>query len=141
VTGDIAMAEEYQQHYLKNGITACVKAFENRMDIAWQAADIVVCRSGAGTIAEQLEFEVPGILIPFPRAANNHQEHNADFMVAIVGGAVKLCESTAPSRLISCLFELLKEDGTLLASMKQSMKNYKKRARSKDLFSLVNELL
>lgn len=141
LTGDPQMAIELQQNYQKHGIHACVKAFETNMHLAWQAADCVICRSGAGTIAEQLEFEVPGLLIPYPRAADNHQEHNADFMVATVCGAVKLHEKgLEASRLKECLSELMKNNGALLEAMKQSIKSYKRRSRTKDLFSLVNEL-
>lgn len=131
LVGDPSMVDQIQDGYLQGGIRACVKPFESRMDIAWNAADVVISRAGAGTIAEQLEFEVPGILIPYPRATDNHQEHNADFMVATVGGAVKLHEKgLLPSRLATCLAEFLK-DGTLLAAMRHAMKEYKKRARAR----------
>lgn len=142
IAGDPAMAKELQQHYAHENISAVVKSFEDRMEMAWQAADLVICRSGAGALAEQLEFEVPGILIPFPRAADNHQEFNADFMVATVGGAVKILDKgLTAERLVLCLEEFLKNDGALLAAMQQSMAAYKKKARNKDLCSLVKELL
>ena len=54
-----------------------------------QAADLMISRSGAGTIAEELEFEVPGILIPYPNSADQHQDKNAEFMASTVGGAIK----------------------------------------------------
>lgn len=142
IAGELAMAETLRKEYEQGEICACVRAFEDRMDLAWQAADLVICRSGAGTIAEQLEFEVPGILIPFPRAADNHQEHNADFMVATVGGAMKLHEKDlVAARLVTCLSEFLKDDGALLLAMRRAMKSYKKKARTQDLCSLVRELI
>jgi len=140
IAGEPGMAEELKCAYAKKGIQGTVKAFEERMEIAWQAADLVICRSGAGTIAEQLEFEVPGILIPYPLAADNHQENNADFMVAIVGGAVKLREKgLVPSRLKSCLEEFLKNDGEFISATQKAMKNYKKKSRTRDLCSLVKD--
>jgi len=142
IAGDAAMARELKESYAAGPVFAVVKAFEERMEIAWQAADIVLSRSGASTIAEQLEFEVPGILIPFPRAADNHQEHNADFMVATVGGGVKIVEKGLSSqRLTACLHEFLKDDAALLQAMSSAMQNYKKKARTKDLCSLVKEML
>lgn len=142
VSGDQASAEELQKCYQDEKIDAVVKPFEERMQLAWQAADLVICRSGAGAIAEQLEFEVPGILIPFPRASENHQEHNADFMVGTVGGAVKLVEKgLTPQRLAFCLGEFLKDDGAMLQAMRHAMHSYKKHSRTKDLCSLVKELL
>ena len=142
ITGEAKCIESFQKFYSTKGIKACVKSYENRMDIAWQAADLAICRAGAGTLAEQLEFEVPAILIPFPRAADNHQEHNADFMVATVGGAVKLLENdAAPQRIVQCIQDLLKNQEELLHAMQKEMAQYKKRARVRDLCSLVKEYL
>jgi UDP-N-acetylglucosamine--N-acetylmuramyl-(pentapeptide) pyrophosphoryl-undecaprenol N-acetylglucosamine transferase len=142
IAGESKWITPLQEFYACKGIKACVKLYETRMDIAWQAADLAICRSGAGTIAEQLEFEVPAILIPFPRAADNHQEHNADFMAATVGGAVKLLENdTASRRIAQCITDLLRNKGELLHGMQETMAQYKKRARVKDLCSLVKEYL
>lgn len=50
------------------------------------AADLVVSRAGAGTIAELTRMRVPGILVPFPSAADDHQRHNARFFEQQGGG-------------------------------------------------------
>lgn len=76
-----------QKKYNECGILAAVKPFEERMDIAWSAADIAVCRSGANTVAEQLAFEVPAVFIPFPRATDDHQTENAKY-AQVLGGAI-----------------------------------------------------
>lgn len=142
IAGDPAMVQQLQTDYDKADVFAIVKPFEARMELAWQAADLVICRSGAGAVAEQLEFEVPGILIPYPRAAENHQEHNADFMVATVGGGVKLLEKgLTAERLVMCLEEFLKDDGAVMQAMRCAMQAYKKKARTRDLCSLVKEQL
>jgi len=52
------------------------------------AADLVVSRAGAGTIAELIRCATPAILVPFPRAANNHQWANARFFEQQGGGLV-----------------------------------------------------
>ena len=67
---------------------AHVKAFETNMPLAYAAADLVVCRAGAGTIAELIRFGVPAVLIPYPYAADDHQRHNALYLVE--RGAAKL---------------------------------------------------
>ncbi|MDR1433287.1 MAG: UDP-N-acetylglucosamine--N-acetylmuramyl-(pentapeptide) pyrophosphoryl-undecaprenol N-acetylglucosamine transferase [Puniceicoccales bacterium] len=43
------------------------------------AVDLLVCRAGAGTIAEAVHFSLPMVLVPFPNAADNHQEANATY--------------------------------------------------------------
>lgn len=142
ITGDMMMVEELKQAYTKKGISAVVKAFEERMDVAWQAADIVVSRSGASTIAEQLEFEIPGILIPFPTAADNHQEHNANFMVDTVGGATKLLEKELNADILAAnLISLLPISGSKHQSMRKAMCDYKTNKRTQDLCSLVKEVI
>jgi len=50
------------------------------------AADLVVSRAGAGTIAELIRCATPAILVPFPQAADNHQWANARFFAQEGGG-------------------------------------------------------
>lgn len=141
IVGDHSLAKQMQEVYLSKNIPAKVKAYEDRMDLAWQAADMVIARAGAGTVAEQLEFEVPGILIPYHRAADNHQEHNADFMLKTVGGAIKLLEDQLdPAILAQHLISIWPNTGTY-QQMKGAMKDYKLRSRRKDLCALVKEVL
>lgn len=140
LTGKSDSIEHIKKFYSEHHTPALVKSFETQMSIAWQAADIVISRSGAGTIAEELEFEVPGILIPFAAAADNHQEHNANFMVKQVGGASLLLESQLTVQsLTDAIKDLLSEDR--LAIMRQAMHNYKQTARTRDLCSVVKEVI
>ena len=52
------------------------------------AADLVVSRAGAGTLAELIRCEVPAILVPYPHAASDHQRANAAFFERQGGGLV-----------------------------------------------------
>lgn len=63
--------------YEKNGFKANVMNFSMEMEVAYSAADVVVARSGAGTLTELAVFGLPAILLPYPQAAGNHQWHNA----------------------------------------------------------------
>jgi UDP-N-acetylglucosamine--N-acetylmuramyl-(pentapeptide) pyrophosphoryl-undecaprenol N-acetylglucosamine transferase len=60
-------------------IRAVFEAFSDRVAELLSAADLVVSRAGAGTIAELIRCETPAILIPFPHAADDHQRANAAF--------------------------------------------------------------
>jgi UDP-N-acetylglucosamine--N-acetylmuramyl-(pentapeptide) pyrophosphoryl-undecaprenol N-acetylglucosamine transferase len=62
-----------------NGTTTHVifMPFYGKMNELFCAADLVIGRAGAGTIAELIECETPSILIPYPSAADNHQHANA----------------------------------------------------------------
>ena len=62
--------------------------FISDMPAAFAAADLVVCRSGAGAVSELAAAGKPSILVPFPFAADNHQTRNAQAMER--GGAARL---------------------------------------------------
>ncbi|MDR0727899.1 MAG: UDP-N-acetylglucosamine--N-acetylmuramyl-(pentapeptide) pyrophosphoryl-undecaprenol N-acetylglucosamine transferase [Puniceicoccales bacterium] len=51
--------------------------FSDRMNVLYSAADLVICRAGAGTIAELIRCHTPGILVPYPSATGDHQTLNA----------------------------------------------------------------
>ena len=63
--------------YAKAGIPAFVAAFHHRMEEAYSAADFAIARSGAASLTELSHFALPGILIPYPFAAEDHQTFNA----------------------------------------------------------------
>jgi UDP-N-acetylglucosamine--N-acetylmuramyl-(pentapeptide) pyrophosphoryl-undecaprenol N-acetylglucosamine transferase len=74
----------------KNGRTMHMwfEAFSDRVGVLLSAADLVLSRAGAGTIAELVRCETPAILIPYPHAADNHQWANATYFEQQGGGVV-----------------------------------------------------
>jgi UDP-N-acetylglucosamine--N-acetylmuramyl-(pentapeptide) pyrophosphoryl-undecaprenol N-acetylglucosamine transferase len=74
------------------GESAEVFKFIEDMPAAFARADLVVCRSGASTVAEIAAAGKPAIFVPFPRAADDHQRVNAEAL-ARVGAAVVVEES------------------------------------------------
>jgi len=62
-------------------LPARVMPFLRRIHMAYAAADLVVCRSGAMTLAEIAAVGTPSILVPYPHAANDHQIVNATNLV------------------------------------------------------------
>ena len=67
--------------YVKAGIDADVKAFFHDMASRYGRADLVVCRAGATTVAELTALGKVALFIPYPFAADNHQELNARALV------------------------------------------------------------
>jgi len=77
-----------RERYDSKGIAATVGAFFDNMPTIYQEADLVVSRAGATTLAELTALGKPSILVPFPFAADGHQEKNGQFLVE--GGAAKM---------------------------------------------------
>jgi len=87
-------------------VTGEVIAFIDDMAARYAQADVVVCRAGAMTVAELAVAGVPGILVPFPHAVDDHQTANARFLVER-GAALLLPQSElTPQRLAEVLGSL-----------------------------------
>ncbi|NBS06820.1 MAG: UDP-N-acetylglucosamine--N-acetylmuramyl-(pentapeptide) pyrophosphoryl-undecaprenol N-acetylglucosamine transferase [Verrucomicrobia bacterium] len=72
-----AHAEKVRKGYEGSGFHAVVMGFCDEMEAVYGAAEVVVARAGAGTLAELAACQVPAILVPFPAAAGDHQTANA----------------------------------------------------------------
>lgn len=131
-TGSQKESEKFRELYQKYEIRSAVKPFETEMHYAWSAADLFIGRSGAATVAESIEFEVPGILIPFPFATDNHQEKNADFLVEVVKSSWKLLETEG-----NLLGNRLKKFFQEFDGFKMGLKKYKQRENQMTLCELV----
>jgi len=78
--------------YKEKNFQADVRAFFHDMISPYQKADLVISRAGASTVSELSVLGKPAIFIPFPHAADNHQEKNAQAIVD-AGGAEMFIES------------------------------------------------
>ncbi|MBI3328971.1 MAG: undecaprenyldiphospho-muramoylpentapeptide beta-N-acetylglucosaminyltransferase [Nitrospinae bacterium] len=63
--------------YSETVFPGMVRPYIQDMAAAYAAADLVICRAGASTVSELTASGKPAMLVPFPYAANDHQEHNA----------------------------------------------------------------
>jgi UDP-N-acetylglucosamine--N-acetylmuramyl-(pentapeptide) pyrophosphoryl-undecaprenol N-acetylglucosamine transferase len=75
------MLDAVKNTYRTHGIDADVTAFIDDMAAAYQWADLAICRAGAMTVSELAAAGLPGILIPFPYAIDDHQTANARYLV------------------------------------------------------------
>jgi UDP-N-acetylglucosamine--N-acetylmuramyl-(pentapeptide) pyrophosphoryl-undecaprenol N-acetylglucosamine transferase len=97
--------EKLGENYHEN---ICVMEFVNRMDLAYAAADVIISRAGAGTIAELCVIKKPVILVPSPNVAEDHQTKNALALVQ-EHAAVFVADRDAGARLIDKALELIKD--------------------------------
>ena len=103
--------ENTRKHYEEAGISAQCEAFIEDMASAYQNADLVIARAGATTVAELGCVGRAAILIPYPYAADNHQEFNARALAE--GGAARvLCQADLTPDVLACqIRELLTDSG------------------------------
>ena len=99
-----------------------VKPYIHDMPVVMQAADLVMCRSGASTLAELTAIGKPAVLIPSPYVTDNHQEKNAKRLTD-TGGAVMLREADCTGRLLHETVTGLLADGERLARMSENIRS------------------
>lgn len=104
----------------KDGCADCAeKGFEVRefiydMPRVLAAADLVICRAGASSLAELTLLGKPAILVPSPNVANNHQEKNARVLEEAGGARVRLEGQFTQDSLFGEVSDLLQNPNTLL---------------------------
>lgn len=108
--------ETMQAMLAKQKLHGAVLPYCDRMDLAYAAADLALCRSGAGTIAELTATDTPAVLMPYPHHADRQQYLNAmDFVDA--GAGVVVDDDSDPisnaGALHGRLFPVLTDPGQL----------------------------
>jgi len=102
--------------YRKMGFEGEVTPFIHDMARVYQRADMVVSRAGATTVSELAALGKPSILIPYPYAANRHQETNARILADIGGTEILLQEELSGEGLANLLIKYM-DDRTALEEM------------------------
>ncbi|SRR5579883_109529 len=105
-------AEETQAAYAATGADPArwqVHAFLDDMPRRFEAADLILSRSGASTVAEEMAAGKPALLVPFPGAADDHQRKNAEVMVQANAARMLIESEMAPERLLETLVSLFKD--------------------------------
>jgi UDP-N-acetylglucosamine--N-acetylmuramyl-(pentapeptide) pyrophosphoryl-undecaprenol N-acetylglucosamine transferase len=86
-----------------------VDAFINQMEYAYAAADMVVARAGAMTVAELCVLKKPVLFVPYPFAAEDHQTVNAQQLVNR-NAALMVKDSEAVDKVVPMIIELAKDE-------------------------------
>lgn len=113
--------------------------FINDMASAYSAADLVIARAGATSLAEIAIAAKPSVLIPYPQAANDHQEYNADLFDKS-GAAIKIADRRVYDVLHHIIEETV-EDITKLTFMSIQAKMLGKPEATKNVADSILKLL
>ncbi len=119
---------------------AVVAAFLHDMPARFAAADLVLARAGATTVAELAAARKPAILVPFAGASDNHQEANAR-EAERAGGAQVLTENEAsPGALAARILAILERPEGLRA-MAAGMGTLRRPGAARDIAALALEMM
>jgi UDP-N-acetylglucosamine--N-acetylmuramyl-(pentapeptide) pyrophosphoryl-undecaprenol N-acetylglucosamine transferase len=110
-----------QARYAAAGVTADCRAFITDMAAAYRRADLVIGRAGATTVAELAIAGKPAVFIPYPHAADNHQELNAREMAG-AGAALMFRQADLTADGLADALRPLVTDGARRDAMGAAMK-------------------
>ena len=102
-----------RQRYFELGLAASVVPFIDDMASAYAQHDLAICRAGALTLAELTAVGLPSVLVPFPHAADNHQEANARVLEQAGAAVVATQASWDEAALVTRLGGLAKDRASL----------------------------
>ena len=122
--------------YRSHGESAEVFKFIEDMPSAFARADLVVCRSGASTVAEIAAAGKPAVFVPFPRAADDHQRINAEAL-AKHGAAVVVEESSLEGVWLAETIAALLEDSQRLDRMSQAARELAHPNAARDIAAMA----
>ena len=126
------VAEAYERKNFQN----YSKGFFPEMGLLYSAADLVICRAGATTIAELNFFGLPSILIPYPFASEDHQRLNANF-IAGCGAAILREESSLNGEKLAREIKTLAGDRQKLNLMAEASQRLSHPEPAKRIASLI----
>ena len=135
--------ESTQAAYMQSGADQNrwqVSEFLDDMPQRFAAASLVLCRSGASTVAELAAAAKPSLLIPFPQAADDHQRHNAEVLVQAGAAALLPQSDMTAERLLEMLTTLL-ENPEGLAAMGHSARALAHPDAASQIAQILRELV
>jgi UDP-N-acetylglucosamine--N-acetylmuramyl-(pentapeptide) pyrophosphoryl-undecaprenol N-acetylglucosamine transferase len=118
-------------------LTADVRPFIEDMAQAYADADLVICRSGAMTVAELSAVGVASYLVPFPHAVDDHQTSNAKFLSDVGAATLVQQKDLRPEDLAAYLQSITRED---LCAMAQKALSQAKPNATRDVAEICKEL-
>ncbi len=122
------------------GIKSLILSYLPQMEYAYAASDLVVCRSGATTLAEVTSRGLPAILVPYPHATGEHQWKNAEVLQAMRAAELILEENLTPEKLKTTILGLI-TNKSLIKGMAQKSKALGKPQATRKVIELILSLV
>ncbi|MEC4748995.1 undecaprenyldiphospho-muramoylpentapeptide beta-N-acetylglucosaminyltransferase [Methylomicrobium sp. Wu6] len=114
-----AMQEQVAARYRKLGVNAEAKDFIQDMALAYQWADLAICRAGAMTVSELAAVGCPAVLVPLPWAIDDHQVANAHYLSDAGAGVILRQNDLTPESLAAEITRVRGQLATMAVAAKQ----------------------
>ncbi len=131
--------EAVQNAYAERNLQHHVAEFCSQMELAYAASDLSVCRSGASSLTEMSVVGLPGILVPYPHAADDHQTRNAEVFVAQNACLMAKQEDLTGPKLASIIGDLA-ADPARLNAMAVQMKQMSPHSAAEQVADIIEDL-
>ena len=132
-----AQIEQLRANYAEAGVQAELTPFIDDTASAFAQADIIVCRAGASTVTEIAAVGAAAVFVPFPAAVDDHQTHNAQFLVQAGGGWLVQQRDLSPEVLAQMLQNT---ERTALMDKALKAKNMQKIHATREVVTACEEL-
>jgi UDP-N-acetylglucosamine--N-acetylmuramyl-(pentapeptide) pyrophosphoryl-undecaprenol N-acetylglucosamine transferase len=133
-----AESEALGKEFSASGLPGEVVPFIGDMARAFRDADLVVGRAGAGGVAELAAARMPGILVPLPFAADDHQRRNAEALVK-AGAALMVLDAEMSGQRLFEEVEKLRRNPELLDAMRTRMGAFRKTGAAERAADIIEE--
>ena len=134
------MMREYGEKGIGNCENIELAPYIYDMSFKMAAADIVICRAGAMTLAELARMRATAVLIPSPNVTDNHQYKNAK-VLADAGAAIIIEEKEFDGNIVSDTVKRLASDEAKRKKMAESIGKFYDMETSKKIFAEINSLV
>jgi len=121
-------------------IKSLILSYLPQMEYAYAASDLVVCRSGATTLAEVTSRGLPAVLIPYPHATRGHQWKNAEVLQTMRAAHLILEEDLTAEKLKTTILGLITHK-SLLKEMAEKSKALGKPQATREVIKLILSLV
>lgn len=130
-----------KEKYSQNGFSdVIISPFFFDIADFYQKSDLIMCRAGATTIAELIASQKASLLIPFSKAADNHQTHNARELEKVKGAELILEEQFTPESFARKILTFLKNKDKL-TQMEKNLSILKTENTAEKISSLCFSLI
>ena len=133
---DFSFAQRLQKQL---SLPVVVREFIYEVPEAYAAADIVLARAGAGTLAELSAVGKPALLVPYPYATGNHQQHNAE-VLARAGAAVVVNDGSLNGEVLLTALEKMVRDLPVLRQGAAAVQAAYPKQAAQDLAQMLIDL-